>query len=197
LRLTLSTLLSPWQLFSAFLLASLVLAVTSGPGVLHIVARSLVQRHRSGLTSVAGVAIGNLGNALAACEDRSAAAATPRAHRHGAVLAPNALPGAVVTALARAVVPPAATFATREELRHRAIARYLWALLLARIHETLPLSCPICHSPMRIIALVKDAGTVTKILDHIGESAQPPRTAPGARASAVGGGSSGAGGERF
>ncbi|MEW6165867.1 MAG: LysE family translocator [Pseudomonadota bacterium] len=56
----------PAPLFSAFLLASLVLAVTPGPGVLYIVTRSLVQGRRFGLVSVAGVALGNLGNALAA-----------------------------------------------------------------------------------------------------------------------------------
>lgn len=56
----------PWPLFSAFLVASLVLAVTPGPGVLYIVTRSLVQGRRFGLASVAGVALGNLGNALAA-----------------------------------------------------------------------------------------------------------------------------------
>src|SRR3972149_506967 len=56
----------PSALFSAFLLASVVLAVTPGPGVLYIVTRSLVQGRRSGLVSVAGVALGNLGNALAA-----------------------------------------------------------------------------------------------------------------------------------
>ena len=56
----------PWPLFSAFLLAGFVLAVTPGPGVFYIVARSLVQGRRSGLVSVAGVALGNLGNALAA-----------------------------------------------------------------------------------------------------------------------------------
>lgn len=56
----------PWPLFSAFLLASLVLAVTPGPGVLYIVTRSLVQGRRSGLASVAAVALGNLGNAFAA-----------------------------------------------------------------------------------------------------------------------------------
>jgi threonine/homoserine/homoserine lactone efflux protein len=59
-------LLPPWPLFSAFLVASLVLAVTPGSGVLYIVTRSLVQGRRSGLVSVAGVALGNLGNALAA-----------------------------------------------------------------------------------------------------------------------------------
>lgn len=59
-------LLPPWPLFSAFLVASFVLAVTPGPGVLYIVTRSLVQGRRFGLASVAGVALGNLGNALAA-----------------------------------------------------------------------------------------------------------------------------------
>jgi len=59
-------LLPPWPLFSAFLLASVVLAVTPGPGVLYIITRSLVQGRRFGLVSVAGVALGNLGNALAA-----------------------------------------------------------------------------------------------------------------------------------
>lgn len=55
-----------WPLFSAFLLASFVLAITPGPGVLYIVTRSLVQGRQSGLVSVVGVAFGNLGNALAA-----------------------------------------------------------------------------------------------------------------------------------
>ncbi|MFH2134828.1 MAG: LysE family translocator [Pseudomonadota bacterium] len=59
-------LLPAWPMFSAFLLASLILAITPGPGVLYIVTRSLVQGRRCGLVSVAGVALGNLGNALAA-----------------------------------------------------------------------------------------------------------------------------------
>ena len=53
-------------MFIAFLLASLVLAVTPGPGVAYIVARTLAQGRAAGLASVAGVAAGNLGNALAA-----------------------------------------------------------------------------------------------------------------------------------
>lgn len=59
-------LLPPWPLCSAFVLASFVLAVTPGPGVLYIVTRSVVQGRRFGLVSVAGVALGNLGNAVAA-----------------------------------------------------------------------------------------------------------------------------------
>jgi len=54
------------SLLSAFLLASLVLAIIPGPAVLYIVTRSLVQGRRSGLTSVVGVALGNLGNAIGA-----------------------------------------------------------------------------------------------------------------------------------
>lgn len=53
-------------LFFTFLLASVVLAVTPGPGVFYIVTRSLVQGRRSGLVSVAAVALGNLGNVVAA-----------------------------------------------------------------------------------------------------------------------------------
>jgi threonine/homoserine/homoserine lactone efflux protein len=59
-------LLPTWPLFSAFLVASFILAVTPGPGVLYIVARSVSQGRASGLASVAGVALGNFGNALAA-----------------------------------------------------------------------------------------------------------------------------------
>jgi threonine/homoserine/homoserine lactone efflux protein len=61
-----NTLLPAWPLLSAFLIASFILAVTPGPAVFYIVTRSLVQGRRFGLASVAGVALGNLGNALGA-----------------------------------------------------------------------------------------------------------------------------------
>ena len=84
-----------------------------------------------------------------------------------------------MTALAPAAVAPAPTSAvTREEPRHRAVARYLWAMLMARIYEAFPLQCPICQTGMRIIAFVNDASTVKKILGHIGQSTQPPRINP-------------------
>jgi hypothetical protein len=104
----------------------------------------------------------------------------PRAHRHRyyGVLAPDASLRSVVTALAPSAVPPAPTSAaTGEAPRHRAVARYLWAMLLARIYEAFSLLCPICHSQMRIIAFINDACTVGKTLNHIGESTQPPRIA--------------------
>jgi len=51
---------------AAFLAASFVLAVTPGPGVVYIVARTLAQGRGAGLASVAGVAAGNLCNAIGA-----------------------------------------------------------------------------------------------------------------------------------
>ena len=60
------SLLPSWPLLSAFLVASLVLAVTPGPGVMYIVTRSLSQGRSSGLASVAGVALGNLCSAVGA-----------------------------------------------------------------------------------------------------------------------------------
>jgi threonine/homoserine/homoserine lactone efflux protein len=65
--MSMSELLPSWPLFSAFLAASFVLAVTPGPGVFYIVTRSLMQGRSAGLASVAGVALGNLGNAVGAC----------------------------------------------------------------------------------------------------------------------------------
>jgi threonine/homoserine/homoserine lactone efflux protein len=58
--------LPTWPSLSAFLLASFILAVTPGPGVFYIVTRSVAQGRQHGLASVAGVALGNLGNAIGA-----------------------------------------------------------------------------------------------------------------------------------
>lgn len=58
--------LPSWPLLTTFLIASLALAVTPGPGVFYIVARTLTQGRKAGLASVAGVAVGNLGNAVGA-----------------------------------------------------------------------------------------------------------------------------------
>lgn len=56
----------PWPLLSTFILASLILALTPGPGVLFIVTRSITHGRRSGLITVAGIELGNLGNAVSA-----------------------------------------------------------------------------------------------------------------------------------
>ena len=60
------TLLPDAARFGAFLVASTALAVTPGPAVVFIVARTVAQGARIGLASIAGVALGNLGNAWGA-----------------------------------------------------------------------------------------------------------------------------------
>src|SRR5207244_5641172 len=65
-RLIMNDLMPPLPLFSAFVIASVVLAITPGPAVLYIVTRSVSQGRLSGVASVAGVALGNIGNALGA-----------------------------------------------------------------------------------------------------------------------------------
>lgn len=52
---------------AVFFLASLILALTPGPGVIYLVTRALGQGPKAGLASVAGVALGNLANACLAC----------------------------------------------------------------------------------------------------------------------------------
>ena len=59
-------LLPSTPLLAAFAAASLVLALTPGPAVVYIVARTVAQGRARGLTSVLGVALGNLANALGA-----------------------------------------------------------------------------------------------------------------------------------
>ena len=106
----------------------------------------------------------------------------PRRHRHRyhGVLAPNSPLRAAVTAYGREEAPspqaPAKTVsATDEEQRTGSPARYLWAMRLARLFESLPLVCPNCGANMRIIAFITEAAPVEQILTHIGE---PPRPTP-------------------
>ena len=126
----------------------------------------------------------------------------PRRHRHRyyGVLAPNAPLREVVTAMARAkdevTLPSAMTDAVpaaepgttaqkqnspdevAEAPAHRKAARYVWALLLARIYEVLPLVCPKCGGEMRIIAFINDGPVIREILSHLGEPTSAPRIAP-------------------
>lgn len=58
--------LPPTPLLLAFIGASLALALTPGPAVVYIVARTVAQGRACGLASVLGVALGNLANAVGA-----------------------------------------------------------------------------------------------------------------------------------
>ena len=54
----------------------------------------------------------------------------------------------------------------------------MWALLLARIYEVLPLLCPQCGGEMKIVAFITGAVAIGKILNHLGEPTSPPRLLP-------------------
>ena len=58
------------------------------------------------------------------------------------------------------------------------VAARCWAPLLARIDECLPLVCPRCGEPMRIIAFILEREVIEGILRHIGEETEPPRAVP-------------------
>jgi hypothetical protein len=110
----------------------------------------------------------------------------PRRHRHRyhGVLAPNAPLRAAAIALERDLTdaPSAPAEAAAPPpvpaLNARSPARYLWAMLLARLFEFLPLVCPNCGAHMRIIAFITDAAPVERILGYIGEPSRPPPIAP-------------------
>ena len=118
----------------------------------------------------------------------------PRRHRHRyyGVLAPNSPWRSAVTALAAAPESPetatdeAKAEAETEDAPVRQAARFVWALLLARIYdrrkslwdEVFPLICPKCGGTMKIIAFIDEGDAVRKILAHLGEPVDPPSIAP-------------------
>jgi len=117
----------------------------------------------------------------------------PRTHRHRyfGVLAPNSPLRASVTAMtvpAQAMpAQPAQTGANQgapgvlpqptppEPVpTKRSPSHYLWAVLIARIYEVLPLLCPVCGGQMRPIAFITHSADIRQILDHIGVDSEPP-----------------------
>jgi len=106
----------------------------------------------------------------------------PRRHRHRyhGVFAPNAPLRAQVTALLESPAdpPPTTDDADPGEPSTRSPHAYLWAMLIASIYETFPLACPVCGATMRIIAFITETAPVHRILDHIGETHQPPPIHP-------------------
>jgi hypothetical protein len=63
-----------------------------------------------------------------------------------------------------------------------------WRDLSLRVWHVAPLRCPVCQTPMRVIAVIDDPRVVEKILRHLGAWQDPPacaeassgRPAPGA-----------------
>ena len=127
-------------------------------------------------------------------ERRARSAPPPRLHRHlyNGVLAPNAKLRAAVTHIGRpdaetptAQLPsPTSPSPTQqpstdaEPTRTTSPARIRWAVLLARIYEVLPLLCPACGGPMRILSFITDPPVVVAILVHLELPHTPPPISP-------------------
>ena len=107
----------------------------------------------------------------------------PRTHRHRyfGVLAPNSPLRAAVTALASHPEAVPLSPADREiqadapETAKRSLARYLWAVLIARLYAVFPLLCLHCGGEMHLIGFVNEGAEIKKILDYIGEPSTPPK----------------------
>jgi hypothetical protein len=57
----------------------------------------------------------------------------------------------------------------------RSPARYLWAMLLARLCESLPLVRPNCGADMRLIAFITETAPIERITGNSGERKRPLR----------------------
>ncbi|MDD5268541.1 MAG: transposase [Methylococcales bacterium] len=114
----------------------------------------------------------------------------PRKHRHRyhGVLAPNAPLCQAVTAYAGLPLGDEAVLADQAPVTHEDrseagakmpfYAVSLWAMLIARIYEVLPLVCPQCGGELKIVAFLTETVPIQRILIHIGEPATPPRIDP-------------------
>ncbi len=118
----------------------------------------------------------------------------PRVHKHRycGVLAPNAR---LRQAVIESAGPSGATLQILQQAQQkmnlqagapevdgqthiRKTAARCWALLLARIYECLPLLCPRCSQPMRVIAFIVERPVIEHILTHVGEPTEPPAVLP-------------------
>ena len=111
-----------------------------------------------------------------------------RHHYHG-VLAPNSKQRAKVTQFANRYYRPdtAESSALPDEQNIEAAASKLnlqpqaktgsktWARLIAKVYEVDPLKCEGCGAEMKLIAFIKDAISITKILTHLGEEVEAPK----------------------
>jgi hypothetical protein len=51
-------------------------------------------------------------------------------------------------------------------------------MLLARIYDELPLLCPRCGEPMKIIAFITERDSLRPLLENVGQDADPPPLSP-------------------
>jgi hypothetical protein len=104
-----------------------------------------------------------------------------RMHTYFGVLAPHSsMRKAVVESAgpAGALMDRLADAKKRQGLGPASPASRMWAMLLSRIYEELPLLCPRCGSAMRILSFITEREPITRILDHIGMPSSPPEITP-------------------
>ena len=65
-----------------------------------------------------------------------------------------------------------------EKEKSKKKASISWAMLMARIFESLPLLCPRCHNPMRIISCIMDLDSVSRFLEHLELPTEAPKLHP-------------------
>ena len=53
-------------------------------------------------------------------------------------------------------------------------SRAAWARLIKKVYDADPLTCPRCHSPTKIIAVITDPAQVLRILRHLVKTGKPP-----------------------
>ncbi len=111
----------------------------------------------------------------------------PKRNSYHGVLAPNAPLRQAVTAYAglslsdQPVLPDQNPVNTEDltggHSKMPSSTVYLWAMLIARIYEILPLVCTQCGGEMAIIAFITDADPIQRALNPIGEPTRPPQIA--------------------
>jgi hypothetical protein len=103
--------------------------------------------------------------------------AHPNAPLRGAVTA--GAPQAPAQADAPQIEPaPAGEPSEPGEGAWRSPARYLWAVLIARVYEAFPLTCPVCSAELHLIAFITEPRSVQRLLEAIGEPSRAPCAAP-------------------
>lgn len=114
--------------------------------------------------------------------------APPRRHRHRyfGALAPNSLMRPFVTLTAGSTEQNK----TSDDDANHALPssvddpppprRYssLWAILIAKVYQVLPILCPNCHAEMKLVSLITQPRVIDDILTCIGQPNEPPRLSP-------------------
>ena len=73
---------------------------------------------------------------------------------------------------------PPPSQSTEDPPRRKRRPSALWALMIARVYEVLPILCPSCGAEMKPVAVIMDPETISSILIHLGEPTEVPRPAP-------------------